>query len=284
MSVADDIAKIAEQEKRLAFTAFDEATAFASARRCASARSPKSCRSSIQISVWDRLLFYAALPGSSSSNFDWVRRKINVVKMFQKSTYRMVLEQNSPDRAFKTGHGLPVTDYVLAGGGFPVIDQRRRRGRRIRSFRPAGTRGPWRHRRCALRSSPHQAQDARAARRGRTDGARSQGFPDLDLRGGGRRRRSQRTIRNHLPAKPKGRTIVVGAGKASAQMAAAFEKAWDGPIEGLVVTRYGYAAPCERIEIIEAAHPVPDEAGLAASKRLLEKVVRADARTTSSSR
>ena len=72
----------------------------------------------------------------------------------------------------------------------------------------------------------------------------------------------ERTIRNHLPAKPKGRTIVVGAGKGSAQMAAAFEKAWDGPLEGLVVTRYGYAAPCERIEIIEAAHPVPDAAGL----------------------
>ncbi|MDQ2705075.1 MAG: glycerate kinase, partial [Pseudomonadota bacterium] len=82
----------------------------------------------------------------------------------------------------------------------------------------------------------------------------------------------ERTIRAHLPAKPKGRTIVVGAGKGAAQMAAAFEKAWDGPIEGLVVTRYGYAATCERIEIIEAAHPVPDEAGLAASKRLLEKV------------
>ena len=82
----------------------------------------------------------------------------------------------------------------------------------------------------------------------------------------------ERTVRNHLPAKPKGRTIVIGAGKGSAQMAAAFEKAWDGPIEGLVVTRYGYAAPCERIEIIEAAHPVPDEAGLTASKRLLEKV------------
>lgn len=82
----------------------------------------------------------------------------------------------------------------------------------------------------------------------------------------------ERTIRAHLPAKPKGRTIVIGAGKGSAQMAAAFEKAWDGPIEGLVVTRYGYAAPCERIEIIEAAHPVPDIAGLTASKRLLEKV------------
>jgi len=82
----------------------------------------------------------------------------------------------------------------------------------------------------------------------------------------------ERTIRSHLPEKPKGRTIVIGAGKGSAQMAAAFERAWDGPIEGLVVTRYGYGAPCERIEIVEAAHPVPDAAGLAASRRLLEKV------------
>ncbi|WFP76592.1 glycerate kinase [Mesorhizobium sp. WSM4906] len=82
----------------------------------------------------------------------------------------------------------------------------------------------------------------------------------------------ERTIRNHLPAKPKGRTIVIGAGKGSAQMAAAFEKVWDGPIDGLVVTRYGYGAKCERTEIIEAAHPVPDAAGLEASRRLLEKV------------
>ncbi|AZO64875.1 glycerate kinase [Mesorhizobium sp. M6A.T.Cr.TU.016.01.1.1] len=82
----------------------------------------------------------------------------------------------------------------------------------------------------------------------------------------------QRTIRDHLPAMPKRRTIVIGAGKGSAQMAAAFEKVWDGPIEGLVVTRYGYGATCQRIEIIEAAHPVPDAAGLEASRRLLEKV------------
>ncbi|OHV71097.1 hydroxypyruvate reductase [Mesorhizobium sp. LCM 4577] len=82
----------------------------------------------------------------------------------------------------------------------------------------------------------------------------------------------EKTIRNHLPAKPKGRTIVIGAGKGSAQMAAAFEKVWDGPIDGLVVTRYGYGASCERIEIIEAAHPVPDAAGLEGSRRLLEKV------------
>ncbi|TGT73447.1 MULTISPECIES: glycerate kinase [unclassified Mesorhizobium] len=82
----------------------------------------------------------------------------------------------------------------------------------------------------------------------------------------------EKTIRNHLPAKPRGRSIVIGAGKGSAQMAAAFEKVWDGPIDGLVVTRYGYGARCERIEIIEAAHPVPDAAGLEASRRLLEKV------------
>ncbi|AZO17197.1 glycerate kinase [Mesorhizobium sp. M2A.F.Ca.ET.043.05.1.1] len=82
----------------------------------------------------------------------------------------------------------------------------------------------------------------------------------------------EKTIRNHLPAKAKGRTIVIGAGKGSAQMAAAFEKVWDGPVDGLVVTRYGYGARCERIEIIEAAHPVPDAAGLEASRRLLEKM------------
>ncbi|WP_054309279.1 glycerate kinase [Mesorhizobium sp. 1M-11] len=80
------------------------------------------------------------------------------------------------------------------------------------------------------------------------------------------------TIRRHLPAKPKGRTIVIGAGKGSAQMAAAFEKVWDGPIEGLIVTRYGYGAQTKHLEVVEAAHPVPDAAGLAAAKRLQEIV------------
>jgi glycerate 2-kinase len=72
----------------------------------------------------------------------------------------------------------------------------------------------------------------------------------------------------HLPPKPKGRAIVIGAGKASAEMARALENNWDGPLEGLVVTRYGYAVPCERIEIVEAAHPVPDAAGMRAADRI----------------
>ena len=79
-------------------------------------------------------------------------------------------------------------------------------------------------------------------------------------------------VERHLPAPPKGRTVVVGAGKASAQMAKAFESAWSGDISGLVVTRYGYAEACERIEIVEAAHPVPDHAGQMAARRLLELV------------
>jgi hydroxypyruvate reductase len=81
-----------------------------------------------------------------------------------------------------------------------------------------------------------------------------------------------RVVAGHLPAPPKGRTIVVGAGKASAAMAKAVEDAWPGPLEGLVVTRYGHAVPCARIEIVEAAHPVPDEAGQRAAERILELV------------
>ena len=72
----------------------------------------------------------------------------------------------------------------------------------------------------------------------------------------------------HLPPPPKGRTFVIGAGKASAAMARALEDAWTGPLEGLVVTRYGYEVPCQRIEIVQAAHPVPDAAGLQATQRI----------------
>lgn len=80
------------------------------------------------------------------------------------------------------------------------------------------------------------------------------------------------TLAAHLPERPRGRTVVIGAGKASAAMAHAFEAAWPWPVEGLVVTRYGYAVPCERIEIVEAAHPVPDANGFHAARRMLEMV------------
>ncbi len=79
-------------------------------------------------------------------------------------------------------------------------------------------------------------------------------------------------VPQHLPARPKGRTIVVGTGKASAAMAQALENSWDGPLSGLIVTRYGHAVPCRQIEIVEAAHPVPDDAGTRGARRMLEMV------------
>ncbi|WP_170972010.1 glycerate kinase [Rhodobacter sp. SY28-1] len=78
-----------------------------------------------------------------------------------------------------------------------------------------------------------------------------------------------RSLAGFLPEKPKGRILVIGAGKASARMAEAVEAVW-GPCQGLVITRYGYARPCKGIEIVEAAHPVPDKAGVDATKRMLK--------------
>jgi len=81
-----------------------------------------------------------------------------------------------------------------------------------------------------------------------------------------------KALAGNLPEPPAGRTVVVGAGKGAAQLAAAFETLWRGPVEGVVVTRYGYACPTRKIEVLEAAHPVPDTAGLAAAERLLAAV------------
>ncbi len=80
----------------------------------------------------------------------------------------------------------------------------------------------------------------------------------------------QERIPAFLPEPRDGRLIVIGAGKASAAMAQAVEQHWRGALSGLVVTRYGYAVPCERIEIVEAAHPVPDAAGEQAARRMLD--------------
>ncbi len=86
----------------------------------------------------------------------------------------------------------------------------------------------------------------------------------------------EHAISKYLPEKPKGRLVIIGAGKGAAQMAQAFENAWfekySEPVSGVVVTRYGFGCDCKNIEILEASHPVPDEAGLKASARLLEAV------------
>ncbi len=110
--------------------------------------------------------------------------------------------------------------------------------------------------------SPAPISDPRALLRAMFDAAVAAAQPAL-------------TIPPHLPEAPKGRLIVIGAGKASAAMAKAVEDAWTGELSGLVVTRYGYAVDCAKIEIVEAAHPVPDAAGLAAAERIRDLVASA---------
>jgi glycerate 2-kinase len=108
-------------------------------------------------------------------------------------------------------------------------------------------------------STPAHRSDARALLRRLFDAAIASAQPAV-------------CVPPHLPNPPRGRVIVVGAGKASAAMARAVEDHWPGPLSGLVVTRHGYAVPCKRIEIVEAAHPVPDAVGMRAAERMIERV------------
>ncbi|MFC3180344.1 glycerate kinase type-2 family protein [Cypionkella sinensis] len=82
----------------------------------------------------------------------------------------------------------------------------------------------------------------------------------------------RQALRAHIPDRPKGRVVVIGAGKGVAQLAAAFEDLWDGPLTGVVVTRYGYGCATRQIKVLEAAHPVPDQAGIAAAAALFDAV------------
>jgi uncharacterized protein (UPF0303 family) len=120
MAVAEDIETIKRQEATLVFSAFDEAVAFKIGSAIRDRALAENLPIIVDVRTFDRPLFYAAMPGSNASNPDWARRKINVVRRFLKSTYRMVLEQQRPDRSFKPGEGLEISDYVLAGGGFPI--------------------------------------------------------------------------------------------------------------------------------------------------------------------
>lgn len=120
MAAADDIAGIIEQEARLVFRRFDEAAGFALGCRLRDFGLARAQPIVIDIQTWDRPLFYAALAGSTADNANWARRKRNVVQAYHKSTYRMVLEQERPDRTFPPGHARDPGEFVLAGGGFPI--------------------------------------------------------------------------------------------------------------------------------------------------------------------
>lgn len=120
MTVQDDLAKVREQEAALVFDRFDEAEAFALGTRLRDMALAAGHPIIIDIRLWDRPLFYAALPGSTGGNTEWARRKINSVRLYQKSTYRMWLEQGADKFVFGPRFGHPGEDYVIAGGAFPI--------------------------------------------------------------------------------------------------------------------------------------------------------------------
>ncbi len=100
MATADDIAKIIEQERGLEFTEFNENVAFSLGVRVRERAVRERLGLVVDVRTWDRQMFYAAMPGTTADNPNWVRRKINTVQRLLKSSYRVALEQNREDRVF----------------------------------------------------------------------------------------------------------------------------------------------------------------------------------------
>ena len=120
MTSNSQIARIRQQESALVLDRFDEHVAFEIGSALRTKALAEGLPIVIDIQSLNRPLFYAALPGSDISNREWARRKINVVKRFLRSSYSLMLERATEDRLFRLSEGLDVSDYVLAGGGFPI--------------------------------------------------------------------------------------------------------------------------------------------------------------------
>jgi uncharacterized protein (UPF0303 family) len=120
MSLADDIAQITMQEARLRFEKFDEADAWALGVQLHTHALAKNLAMVMEIRIGNRELFYAALPGTSSENRDFARRKANTVMRFLKSSYRINLEYENHGLDFGLGRGINVMEHAREGGGFPI--------------------------------------------------------------------------------------------------------------------------------------------------------------------
>lgn len=120
MSASDDIQAISVQESRLVFSAFDENTAFKIGTAIKTRAEQLEQSVVIDVRLWDRRLFWFAMPGMTADNEHWVRRKANVVQRFHKSTYRMMLERADSGRLLPPLWGTDPADFVFAGGGFPL--------------------------------------------------------------------------------------------------------------------------------------------------------------------
>jgi uncharacterized protein (UPF0303 family) len=118
MAVAEDIALVKKQEQELVLTEFDETVAFELGSAIRARALAEGLSLVVDIRTWDRQMFFAATAGTSADNADWVRRKVNTVRRFQRPTYRMVLERG--EAPFPPQAGADPADFVIAGGGFPI--------------------------------------------------------------------------------------------------------------------------------------------------------------------
>ncbi len=120
MAKEDDIKLIIRQESELLFSAFDEMVAFKLGSYLRDQAIKAGHGIVVDVRTWDRPMFYAALPGTTGDNQNWVRRKINLVRTVMKSSYRVVLEKNWEGDVFPARRALDSADYALAGGSFPI--------------------------------------------------------------------------------------------------------------------------------------------------------------------
>jgi uncharacterized protein (UPF0303 family) len=118
MAAAEDIALVKKQEQDLVLAQFDETVAFKLGSAIRDRALAEGLSLVVDIRSWDRQMFFAATSGTSADNAEWVRRKINTVRRFQRPSYRMVLERG--EAPFSPQSGADPADYVIAGGGFPI--------------------------------------------------------------------------------------------------------------------------------------------------------------------
>ena len=114
----DDIGRVQRQENELVLPSFDEAIAFEIGSAIRSRALQDGLSLVVDLRTWDRQLFFSATPGTSADNAEWVRRKINSVRRFQRASYRLVLERG--EAPFPPQSGADPADFVIAGGGFPI--------------------------------------------------------------------------------------------------------------------------------------------------------------------
>jgi uncharacterized protein (UPF0303 family) len=120
MTHESDIARIREQERELVFASFSETDALAIGLAIVRSLESAGKGGLVDVSLWDRQLFAHSMADATADNADWVRRKINVVRRFQVSSYRKALEMLDAGRVFEAARGTDPTDYAAAGGGFPI--------------------------------------------------------------------------------------------------------------------------------------------------------------------